>query len=440
MRSRLIAGVAPLLSALGPHAGAQQTLPPVHPLGPVTISAEPMGNVASIRALSDGRVLVLDVGMHCVVLFDAALRHAVVVADTTSATGNAYGTGSGGGLTGMIAFSGDSTLIRDQATGAFLVISPAGTLARIIPKPPTAPPQLNGGPFVIGELSTVGFDQAGHLVQRQQKTFTFFPGPSEFRGDTVIEAPDSTAVLRTSLATGRLDTIAMLQAPRTGIFFVRRDNGRGGASGQQKPVVNPIPSGDDWALLNDGTIAVIRVRDYHVDWISPDGHMTSGPKVAAQWEHITEAMKVALIDSLKRRDSAQAAARNAAMTPAMRDAMAKDSAARADAAMAAGLVAVATPIGQLPPRYVDPSDLPDNRPPFMTGFALGDAEGNVWVREREPAPFNGGIIYDVINRAGTLAERVEIPPSATLVGFGPGVAYLVSRVSGAVHLGKASIH
>ena len=30
--------------------------------------------------------------------------------------------------------------------------------------------------------------------------------------------------------------------------------------------INPLPQGDDWALLNDGTVAVVRVLDYHVDY------------------------------------------------------------------------------------------------------------------------------------------------------------------------------
>ena len=74
-----------------------QTLPPVRQLGPVTaVSHDSLGAVSSIRALPNGRLLVNDIVGRRVLLFDSALAVVSVVADTTSATANAYGTRPGG--------------------------------------------------------------------------------------------------------------------------------------------------------------------------------------------------------------------------------------------------------------------------------------------------------------------------------------------------------
>ena len=34
--------------------------------------------------------------------------------------------------------------------------------------------------------------------------------------------------------------------------------------------VNPFNMADEWSLLSDGTVAIVRVHDYHIDWIDPD--------------------------------------------------------------------------------------------------------------------------------------------------------------------------
>lgn len=81
----------------------------------------------------DGRVLVNDPGKRRLLLLDSTLQHTTLVADTTSATVRAYGDG----LTGLVPFTGDSSLISDRITGAFLVIGPNGKIARIIATPPT---------------------------------------------------------------------------------------------------------------------------------------------------------------------------------------------------------------------------------------------------------------------------------------------------------------
>lgn len=113
---------------------AQQPTIPIRPLGAIiATSADSLSDASSIRVLGDGRVLVNDPGKRRLLLLDSTLQHTTLVADTTSATVRAYGDG----LTGLVPFTGDSSLISDRITGAFLVIGPNGKIARIIATPPT---------------------------------------------------------------------------------------------------------------------------------------------------------------------------------------------------------------------------------------------------------------------------------------------------------------
>ena len=79
-----------------------------------------------------------------VLMFDSSLANVTVVADTTSATANAYGVRPGG----LIAFRGDSTLFVDPASLSMLLIDPNGKIARVMSAPRAQDVGfLVGGPF-----------------------------------------------------------------------------------------------------------------------------------------------------------------------------------------------------------------------------------------------------------------------------------------------------
>jgi hypothetical protein len=389
-RHRFVGIVAPCLVALPGLLRAQQSELPIRSLGAiVATSVEPVGNSATVRPLSNGQLLVHDPGKRRVLLFDSTLQQAVVVADTTSQTGNAYGRG----LTGLVAFSGDSSLMSDVSTGALLVLDPLGKVARIIRLGSrTNPVRLpNNG---------LGFDQAGHLVYRAPPPTYLALLDRDFVGDTLMVGPDSTAILRADLATGRVDTLAMLKAPRVRQAVTRRGLGLGGSG---RPALNPLPAGDDWTMLHDGTLAIVRVHDYRVDRVQPDRRLVAGPAISIPLMRITDSMKVALLALLRAGDSAATSSgRSTADTPHM--------------------------------AVVEPADLPDFLPPFSAGAARGDADGDVWVRRSPGLAVAGGLLYDVINRTGMLVDRVRLPDNTTLGGFGPGVAYLLTVGTGGAHL------
>jgi hypothetical protein len=194
----------------------------------------------------------------------------------------------------------------------------------------------------------------------------------------------------------------------TRLVYVRTDAGM-----QISPVINPVQTIDDWDLLPDGTIAIVRA-DYHVDFIDADGHRTSGPKIPFNWQRLTDSAKSALLDSA-RADGQRRARRvvaGAANPPAR---------------------------GAAPPvRVVAPSELPDYRPAFGAGAVHADPAGRLWVRTTSQDTTAHGPEYDVLDNTGKLVDRVVVPGGTTIVGFGAGgIVYLGVRDRAGVHLVRA---
>jgi hypothetical protein len=63
--------------------------------------------------------------------------------------------------------------------------------------------------------------------------------------------------------------------------------------------INPVPEGaDDWAVLSDGSIAVVRAHDYHIDWLYADRTRASTPKMPFDWRRLTDEGKKMKVDSV----------------------------------------------------------------------------------------------------------------------------------------------
>jgi hypothetical protein len=441
-----------------------QSLPPIRQLGPVTaVAKEPLGAVSSVRHLPDGRVLVNDIIGRRVVMFDPTLSAVTVIADTTSATANAYGVRAGG----LIAYRGDSTLFVDPASLSMLLIDPNGKITRVM----SAPRAQDVGFLVGGPFGNPGFDPNGRLVYRAPPNFAaMMPRPGS--GDRLPQfptPPDSAALVRFDLTTRKVDTVTFFKTPKITMNVTRSPDGGVRVSN----ITNPLLQGDDWVMLPDGTIALVRTKDYHVDWLSPDGTMTPSPKIPFQWERLTDEAKVAFIDSAKvaiekARASGQfGAGAGPQLVIGGAAAGAAGSAQRAGggggggggAAAPApnaqpGTVTVTTggnttvtavgpggggPGGPLPPlTMISPSELPDYKPAFAPGSTRADAEGNLWIRTSQNV--DARPVYNVINRKGELIDRVQLPANRVLVGFGSGgVVYLAVRDGAIAHLEKARV-
>jgi len=458
-----------LATAVVPSSAFAQSRPPApRPLGAVEAkSVELLGAVSTARALPDGRVLINDVIGRRVLLFEKDLASFSVVADTTPATGNAYS----GRMAGLIPYKGDSSLFIDPQSLSMMVIDPKGTIGRVMSVPRPNEAQA----LVAGQGGIPGFDAQGRLVYRASNFRIGAPGapaggPGQTRietnraqgsggtpgmppGFTMPEFPDSAAIVRVELATRKLDTVAFVKVPKVRMSMTTDTTGRT----MMTSTIHPLPQVDDWAVLADGSVAVVRGLDYHVDWFKGDGSKASTERLPFEWRHLNDSAKSAFIDSTrtameKLRANAQAQmAANPGRPPQMVGADGAGAGApvmvfRMDGAGAPGRGGdnprprdqAQGPMNfSLPPlKFVEPSELPDYAPPFTAGAARADLDGNLWVRTS--IVVNGGPIYDVINGEGKLVDRVAVPTGRVIAGFGKGgVVYMGVREEKGVRLEQA---
>jgi hypothetical protein len=428
-----------ILTALSP-ADAQQQ-PAIRQIGPViSASAEPFGQRAFVRHVKAG-VLVNDVEQRRLVLLDTVLGLASVVADTTPGTANAYS----GRVGSLIAYHADSSLFVDPQSMSMLVIDPAGKVTRVMSVPRSQDAMVLGNPM----LGTPGFDASGKLVYRGMPRPMMRGGPGGAGGGGgrggaagsagmhLPDPPDSIALVRVDLASRQVDTLTFTKIPKAKVDVQRDDNGRVSVNVQ----MNPLPVVDDWAVTSDGSVAIVRGRDYHVDWIRPDGSRESSPKMPFAWQRMTDDDKAAFIDSLK-----AARERMAASNPSSTGGNLPVIGAPAGdggggqtrvmvmgpgAAGAAGAPGAAMPNNM---NFLSASELPDYKPAFFAGSTRADADGNLWIRTIPTKAIAGGPVYDVVNSKGELVERVQVPKNRTIVGFGPGgIVYLLAREEGAAN-------
>jgi hypothetical protein len=428
---------SPLLSAILASAVGAQQQPPIRQLQPVAArSSVGWSNIIGVRALPAGRVLVNDVAGRKVVLLDSTLSPVTVVADTTPATSTSYS----GRIASIVPFRGDSTLFIDPQSMSMVVVDPNGKMTRVMALPRSEDAGVLGGP--LG--ATAAFDAKGRLVYRSQ--FRFFrsgPPPANGTMPSMPTPPDSAAIVRVDLTTRQLDTVGVIRIPKINMQVSQDEKGNMRITSE----VNPLPVVDDWAVLPDGAIAFVRGRDYHVDFLNPDGTKTSAAKIPFEWQRLTDEDKVAFIDSVKaaraRLASTQQGAPAGGGGTAGHQPDGPDGGARVMIQMGPG-----GPDGggrgngagtQPQLNFVSPSELPDYKPPFFANSVRADAEGNLWIRTIPTRQITGGPVYDVVNREGKLIDRVQIPAGRTIIGFGPGSAvYLVSRDGSSVTIERAA--
>lgn len=375
-------------------AHAQATIPVRKLTPPVATDSGVLRSATGIRHLPGDRLLVNDAQRKRMLVFDSTLKTFTVTADTSDGAPAPYGTQQGG----LMAYLGDSTAYLDlpggSATGAILVIiDPAGKITH-----PMAVPKPSDWVYL---MNARGFDPKGRLIYQSTRPA---PPSSAAARDTsgkpvVTSLPDSAPILRADFDTRTVDTIATFGIPaqkRIGIYTA--------TGSRSSTALNPMPQTDDWALLPDGTLAIVRGHDYHIDWVHMDGTRTSTPKMPFDWKPVTLEDKQRMIDST--RQEAEKRRANAPPPRALPD---------------GGRSPFAAPPGPpLPIVVVEPSEMPDYYPPIRRASVKADLEGNVWIPPTTSVLAGAGLAYDVVNRKGEIFERVVIPQGRVLVGFGPG--------------------
>lgn len=391
--------------------------------------------VPAVRQLPNGALLVNDVVKRQLTLLDPSLANATIVADSGAGAVNSYGIRGGG----LIAYLADSSLFVDPAGLSMFVIDPQGKIARVA----SIPRSQDAGMIGSNMVSSPGFDCKGRLVYRGGLTL-IRPAARQSGGAFVPpDFPDSSAIVRVDLASRKLDTAAFYKIPHTKLKMEQGEGGRVTMTNE----TNPLPLVDDWAVLSDGSIAIVRGQDYHVDLVNPDGGITSAAKIPFDWQHLSDDDKVAFLDSAtKAAEAARAAAANAPPgsspivgggdgggAPRMVINMQVGGGGGGGGGGGLGqriMASGALPGGAaLPPiDFVPASDLPDYRPVFGPGGVKADLDDNLWVRTSAVRQGSAGLIYDVINHGGELIDRVQIPAGRQIVGFGKGgVVYMLAR-------------
>jgi hypothetical protein len=432
-----------MTAALGLPVRAQVELPSVHSLGPVVGRLDSLVATRGFHVLSDGRVVVNEIGAGRIVVYDRTLSHEQTVIDTTF-RGKIFG------------YLADTSLLLNPSARTLVVLSPTGTFARTMPLA-TTDIEGNATPF------TSRVDAKGRIVYQVFMRQNGAIG-SGARSATV----DSMLLLRLDVGTGVIDTVAAFVVLRNplgsdvlglalgafppgvigstsmaminGVVFVTSAAGFGGSGGgsgggargggggagtdrggdtaiftkslatvAQEAGLTFAPPSDAWAVLSDGAVAVVRGQTHQIDWYPADGTHSSSPPLPYASSRLTIQAKTTFVDSLKR---TYAAHPGPTATPT---------------AISADMKVLLSA-----PAFPDPATLPD----YVGSFARvkADAENNLWLQETTDST-----VWDVVNRAGRMTDRVRIPAEMTIEWFGPGVVYLVSYAGTTTALIEARI-
>ena len=282
---------APTDSTRPPRERPASYVPPVGP--PIrqistasAISKEKLGSINGVRELPDGRLLVNDGASRRLLLLDTSLVLDRVVLDSMSEHANTYGNRQGA----IIPQRGDSTLFVDPSSMSMLILDPQANIARV-----RSVPRADYVWAYSQTSNPVGTDARGRIVFRMDaeparplkappRGVPWFPLP-----------PDSAFIVALDMDTRKIDTLASHRTQKWD-FTVRADP-QGGWNVSNK--INPLPSTDDWAVLPDGSIAIVRAIDYHIDYRKPDGTWTTSPKLPFDWRPMSDSARRALVDSVQ---------------------------------------------------------------------------------------------------------------------------------------------
>jgi hypothetical protein len=452
------------------------------------LSTEPLGNIAGVFELRDGRVLVNDGLRRRLLLMDTTLALVTPVLDSLSEVANTYGPRPGA----LLPYRGDSILFVDPASFAMVVLDPQGIVSRI-----RSVWRVEHVPYFTAQSSlygTPGLDAKGRMVHRipAQAARPLVPPPSNV--PYLPPQPDSAFVVAVDLDTRRLDTLGVIRIPKVERNIRMME---GGLGFMLESVTNPLPSTDDWAVLPDGTIAFVRGREYRIDYLNPDGTRSTSERLPYEWQRLNDEDKARLVDST--RTVMLRSATNSYVTAMIRwvnfygqqypegfaappgyvptmgfarewtlppgvefperyvyqcrpgeepvtpPAPAGPPAPGTPPAMPSCVPPLATISTTRPtlrqPTIVEPSELPDYRPPFVQSSVRADLDGNLWIRTVPVRPVpGGGPVYDIVSRAGQLVNRIQLPTGYTLVGFGRDkVVYLSMRDASGIHLARVRL-
>jgi hypothetical protein len=283
---------------------------------------------------------------------------------------------------GILALPGDTSLVFDPLNSRSLLILPNGEPGDFVSS--VSPPRGPGGGMMIAGTPPRFSDTRGR---------TYTAGNAFSMGPNGPTAAESLAILRLDRKTNKSDTVAWIRAPKNNV----QTSGSSGQMSFRVGTAAPFTPRDDWFVLPDGRVGVIRSPEYRVDWADS---RTPGTPIPYDRIKVTEGHKQAWRDSRKNQMAISVTMNNGRRS------------------VTSGPGAANVP---------EPSEWPDILPPFLaeTGEAVFTApNGQVWVsRAREASDRTPN--YDVLDATGKVAFRVELPERTRVIGFGTGTVYTI---------------
>lgn len=343
-----------LVLTLGVRCGLRAQALPIRPLTkPDAEFPKPFSAIVGVRELKDGRVLISDPREAGVELLDFASGKAVKVGATGSGP-NEYRRSAR-----LIAI-GDTTLMYDVANNRFFLIGGDGKPAGTIP---------GAGDVNMLRFMTTG-DLSGHLYGRSLSR------PSEGDAAPAFAMP----LLRYTIATHAVDTVATLAAAK---IDIARTNAGPLPSARMDEI--PFAVNDAWAAFSNGRIALIRGKDYHVEFLLPTGTRVSGVPNRYVAIPVTDADKAAERELRKPRT---------------------------------------LPTGAMIPQGAEPSEWPATKAPFSGHDAWAAGNGEIWLEVARVAG-DPAARFDVLDARGVRRSTVTLPKGSKLVGFGAHAVYVI---------------
>lgn len=353
--------------ALVATAAAMQADPGARRLTPAPLKIDgAIGHISAAGELPGGAILVTD-------------QNAPAIWRIAPATGAVTRVGSAGGGEhqyvqpgGIYRGANRTTLVLDRAQSKVLVISPAGAVERA---------------YSIAVRGVTGSSSADRDRQRldARDLAYFVDQDSAFRSRKPgLSTPALTVVRFDAVKQEATNVVTDLRAPE-------QQTQSGGPNVILTRQVIGSPA-DGWGVTPDGRMAVVRAVPYRVDWIAADGTLKRGPEI--------------------RHDPLP-------MTDADKDAF------NAQFAKSGGGAGVGTAGGGQTGGASAPAErmFAATKPPFAPDDVLVSPDAKVWVLRT--APFGASThIYDVFNDAGARVDRIALPATSRVVGFGDGAVFV----------------
>lgn len=396
MKLRIRSLVVAVLTVSVPASAQQKDIPIRRLSAPLVSTISFLVPTVRVSELPDGRVLARDNAGRQLLLFDSLLAGSKLLADADGKSGTFYSPHPTGFASPPLRFPGDTMLLIDLSAPGFLAVTPDGRLGTTISHPISADLQASNDK----DGDSGAFDNLGRFIYRAYRPRRI----PKYGEKQSTSSRDTIAIVRADLDRRKVDTIAHYSVSFVPGIDIALDSATGRRSASQ--VINPFPMGPDgWAVLSTGTVGIVRQQDYHVDWIAQDGKQSKTAKLPFDWKVITEAEKIARIDSMKRAIDSLKTAR-----PSY--GLARFTRRGADGS------AIGTDTVRATFSFVALDQMPDYYPPLREGAVKADRDGNLWILPSTSASARGGLLYDVVSEKDGLHERVQLPSGCVIAGFG----------------------